>query len=84
MTCSGKNCAICAESRKFNKSIRAARSGSRTQIEKHIKEWFNAYINESADNNYYHAILDGSWPSAVEILERALEKAKQMAAERED
>ena len=29
------------------------------------------------DLAYYKAILDGSWPHSVEILERALEKAKK-------
>ena len=28
------------------------------------------------DGDYYRCILDGSWPSAIEILEKALKTAK--------
>ena len=31
------------------------------------------------DTSYYRSILDGSWPSAVEILEKALKQAKEKA-----
>jgi hypothetical protein len=33
--------------------------------------------------NHREAVLDGSWPQAVEILERSLEKAKKFQAEQE-
>lgn len=34
------------------------------------------------DHEYYEAILDGSWPNAVSILEKALENAKLIRAEK--
>ena len=43
---------------------------------------FDLWAQISEDLNYNEAILDGSWPSAVEQLERALIKAKEIAAER--
>ncbi len=36
----------------------------------------NENVNLADSLNYDECILDGSWPQAVEILERALEKAK--------
>lgn len=45
------------------------------------KEFFVAFIekisHERMDANYNQAILDGSWPSSVEILEGRLEVAKK-------
>ena len=35
------------------------------------------FAHRSMDRDYCQAIMDGSWPSAVEILERALEQARQ-------
>ena len=40
------------------------------------------YSQQNADLNYNNAILDGSWPQAVEILERALVRAKKIEADR--
>lgn len=34
-------------------------------------------IDLEIDNEYYQAILDGNWPSSVEILEKALIRAKE-------
>lgn len=34
------------------------------------------WLNERFDNDYHKVILDGSWPQAVDILERSLAKAK--------
>jgi hypothetical protein len=33
-------------------------------------------MEKEMDNDYKRAILDGSWPGAVEILEKALANAK--------
>jgi hypothetical protein len=35
------------------------------------------------DRDYYRAVLDGSWPSSVEVLERALERAKEKRGEQQ-
>ena len=42
------------------------------------EDFINRWMNEGMDSGVAHAILDGSWPSAVEQLEEALEKAKKM------
>lgn len=39
-------------------------------------------IDLETDNEYYQAILDGNWPSSVEILEQALTRAKEKRNER--
>ena len=45
------------------------------------KEFFMTFIekisDERMDAKYNQAILDGSWPSSVEILECSLEDAKK-------
>jgi hypothetical protein len=42
-----------------------------------MEQFYEQYCNEGMDANVNQAILDGSWPSAVEQLEEALIKAKQ-------
>lgn len=39
-------------------------------------------IDLETDNEYYQSILDGNWPSSVEILEQALIRAKEKQNER--
>lgn len=39
-------------------------------------EFIDRYLDEGLDANYNQAILDGSLPSSVEILEKALANAK--------
>lgn len=47
--------------------------------EKGVSEDFmDRWINESLDASVNASILDGSWPSAVEFLEKALENARKM------
>ena len=41
-----------------------------------LRKFSDLWLCADFDNNYYQAILDGSWPSAEEILTRSLEKAK--------
>lgn len=81
MTCSRKTCEICRLDRIYKKALRDSRSGSRTKCEKWVKEFFNWFLCADADNNYYECILDGTWPQAIEILERSLEKAKKYKLE---
>lgn len=40
------------------------------------EDFINRWINEGQDAAVNKAILDGTWPSALEWLEGALEKAK--------
>lgn len=39
------------------------------------EEFMDRWLNEGMDADYNAAILDGSWPHAVERLQHALEKA---------
>ena len=41
-----------------------------------MEQFYEQYCNEGLDANVNQAILDGSWPSAVEQLEEALTRAK--------
>lgn len=41
------------------------------------KELGGLAISAEADNDYHKCIMDGSWPTSVEILERALKNAKE-------
>jgi len=45
------------------------------------EEFRNRWIEESMDNDFNRAILDGSWPYAVEWLQAALEKAIKIREE---
>ena len=84
MACSGKDCYICKQSRWFRKLKRDARHGSRRAAVRAVSEVFNNLICAEADNDYYQCILAGTWPTAVEQLEYALEKAKKFRLEHPD
>lgn len=45
---------------------------------KRLEEFFSWAWNVDEDLSYKKAILDGSWPSAVEQLEIYLQRAKQV------
>jgi len=42
-----------------------------------INRMFSQAMHESESAGYYKAILDGWWPSSVDILIRALKRAKE-------
>jgi hypothetical protein len=42
------------------------------------------FLDVGADLNYYQAIHDGSWPSAVYVLEHALIRARDRRAKNPD
>ena len=47
------------------------------RFRKQLEEFFHRAWTEQEDADYNNCILDGSWPSSVEQLERALENAKK-------
>lgn len=47
------------------------------------REFLDRYINESATADFNAAVLDGSWPSAVELLTSALENATKRREQNE-
>ena len=42
-----------------------------------VKKVRDEWLCAEFDNSYYQCIMNGSWPNAVDILTRALEKARQ-------
>ena len=67
------NCKQCEYSRKVDEIIETKDVDSLIKL---VRELMNSYCNISADLDYANCILDGSWPFAGEILEKALEKYK--------
>jgi hypothetical protein len=52
------------------------KSGSHQQKNALILELMDLWCHADADLNYEHAVADGSWPTAVKVLEQRLERAK--------
>ena len=44
-------------------------------------EFMERWLDDGMDSNVNEAILDGTWPSAVELLQIALEKAIKIRGE---
>lgn len=78
-TGSGCNCKLCQRNRVFDAKIAALPEEHRGYFE----SLYEGLMDTEMDNDYQNAILDGSWHSAVEILEDALQRAKKKRAERE-
>ena len=66
-------CRICRQHRRI-KAVK--RRGGVNEMRALIEELHNETGEAEEDVAYHRAILDGSWPSSVEILERALERAR--------
>lgn len=58
----------------------AKRRGTREDLISLVDELSEKYWNTEFDLDYLNAIMDGSWPSAVEQLESAFERAKARVA----
>lgn len=41
------------------------------------EEFLDRYLNEGLDAEYNEAVLDGTWPTSVELLTSALQRAQQ-------
>jgi DNA-binding NtrC family response regulator len=66
-------CELCVYSREVREKIERR---DVNELIKVIEDLMNANYNVGFDLDYYKCIMDGSWPSAVEQLEAALERAK--------
>ena len=55
----------------------AKRSKDIGMLHRLAEEFANKAVAAEHDNNYYHCVFEGHWPSSVEILEKALNKAKK-------
>jgi hypothetical protein len=66
-------CRICERGRSIH---RVKVLGCREELTALVDELHEELGNTEEDLNYKTAILDGSWPQAVELLTAALERAK--------
>ncbi len=64
--------------------IRERNSGSRRRLLKLIDTLRDRLLDAEGDVDYYEAILDGSYPSAVEHLENSLRVARYKQEERNE
>ena len=71
------NCNVCKQSATIKKVLRGRNVKAMRGMIEHL---FGELIQAQEDNGYYEAIIGGSWHSAVEQLECALNRAKQYAA----
>jgi F0F1-type ATP synthase epsilon subunit len=62
---------------------KAKRNGRVKVLQDLVDELHNALCETEEDLDYRMCILNGSWPQAVEILTRSLEKAKEIEQARE-
>jgi len=67
------NCYYCMRGRKITAAIRERNTDTLITL---LKELSNRMIMAEFDVEYFRSIFDGSWPSSIEILEKALLKAK--------
>lgn len=71
------NCHICTYGRKVDGIIEARDTDKLIEL---VRELMNGAVDIEEDLAYRKAILDGSWPQSVAILERSLAHAKSMLA----
>lgn len=72
-------CQLCERHRRVETVLRGKDIKAMIHL---IRELESRLDHTEADLNYDEAVLDGSWPSAPEILSRSLERAKGIAAQR--
>lgn len=72
-SCGRSHCRICWQSHVRDEVLGRFEFA---EVARLVDELLDAYCQEHEDNSYHQAILDGSWPTAVEQLEHALYKAK--------
>lgn len=70
------NCRLCQRSRKLREII-AHRDVD--ELISTLNAFADDLVGAEEDASYYRGIVDGTWPNAVAILERSLEKAKLKA-----
>ena len=68
------NCEFCKLSALRKKALK---SDDIEFVKKTLKEFADLWLNVDEDLSYYMCILDGSWPTADEILKLSLEKYRR-------
>lgn len=66
-------CDLCRRHRHIRATVQ---SGTREELCKLIDELSELLLEAEYDRDYRAAILDGSWPGAVELLQQALKEAE--------
>ena len=66
------DCPVCTRIRKVSDIARDLNYADKEVITNLLGD----YLSADEDNSYYHCILNGSWPNAEQILERALKRIK--------
>jgi hypothetical protein len=66
-------CKVCQNGRMFRHKVEQLPEEQRGFFE----SLYEDLIEKEMDLDYKRAILDGSWPQSVEILEKALARAKE-------
>lgn len=72
----GCECKLCVRNRAFIIHLACIPEDERPFFD----NLYDHLMNVEFDLNYHEVVLSGDWPSAVEILERALVRAKQKLA----
>lgn len=67
------NCGLCIS----NREIMARINGMTPEYRAFTEGLLERALHVEFDRDYYQAILQGDWPSSVEILEEALKRAKE-------
>ncbi len=66
------NCQVCQDIKRWKAGLEDP--VTRKEI---FEEMFGRIEDAETSEAYYHSILDGTWPNAEQILERALAKIKE-------
>ncbi len=69
MTC---NCIMCVRIRSIEYKI----SMLPDEHQEYFTNWIDSMLEVEFDNDYYKAVMNGTWPGAREVLEHALAKCK--------
>ena len=67
------HCEFCKESKRMRRIV----SQLPEDDAKWLTEFYNKHLNICMDANYNACVLDGSWPSSVSQLTKALKRAKE-------
>lgn len=70
-------CDICKHGNRFYEIIAMLPEDAKQWMSRH----YDTFLSISEDLSYRCAIMDGTWPSAVEQLTRALAEAKRLRAD---
>jgi hypothetical protein len=71
-------CRICTYSRHVQSVMESRDVDKLIEL---VRELHNATYGMGEDLEYYRCIFNGSWPSAVEVLERTLARVKEVSAQ---